>query len=86
MVGVAPDADQPRANRPCREEIGALDQPQPRIEPVPADEQRRDRQEHLVDEPVGKQGADHGRAALREDQPVPELVEARDRGRQVELG
>ena len=55
-----------------------------RASPSAAGEERRDRQEELVDEPGREQGAEDVRPALGEDQPVPARAQERERGAEVD--
>ena len=51
MAAVAADAEQPQLRRAVRQQVGALHQGEALVARESAGEQRRDRQEELVDEP-----------------------------------
>src|SRR5262249_10779369 len=86
VASAASQPEQLRAERPILQQVGALDEREPLVELASPDEQRRDREEELVDEPCGEEPAGRARSALGEDQPGAAGTEQLERRASVELG
>ena len=63
------------SERAALEQVGGLDEGQARVADDPPGDDRRDREEQLVDEPLGEHRAPGGGAALGEDQRMAEVVD-----------
>ena len=85
MAFVSPNAQEAPAHWTAGEQVGSFDETEPRFGARAPEEQRRDGQEELVDEPRLDQRAEDARPALRQDRAVASGTEHVDRSADVEI-
>jgi cell division protein FtsN len=85
MACIAANPEESPAERAVREQVGAFDEPEALFDPGPPEEERRDRQEQLVDETRLKERTEDARTTFRQDPPVAASLERIDRRGGVEL-
>src|SRR5207237_9319307 len=83
VLAVAAHTEEARTEPLARQELEAFDEAEPAVVRRAARDQRRDREEELVDEASLEQGAERPRSRLGDDQLVPARAESGDRPRQA---